>query len=241
MSVKLGVNIDHIATLRQARKASDPDPLSAAKVARSAGADMIVAHLRGDRRHIQEEDLVEIRRQLKAPLHLEMAASKEMVQFALRLKPHSVCIVPESPKEVTTQGGLKIDSDGNKNLHEAIESLKKAGIGVSLFVDPDPIPVRMAFKLGADTVELCTTEFARSSGKLRQKEELERLELAAYLAQELGLEVHAGHDLAYDNALAIAKIPGMECLNIGFSIISRAMFTGLRQAVAEMKAILKKA
>ncbi len=241
MNVKLGVNIDHIATLRQARRASEPDPLAAAKVARSAGADMIVAHLRSDRRHIQEQDLLELKKQLKVPLHLEMAATREMVDFALKLKPHSVCVVPEEPSEVTTTGGLNITNGNLKGLGPVVEKLKAGGLGVSLFVDPDPVPIRNAFKLGADTVELCTTAYARVSGKLQQKAELERLELAAYLAQELGLIIHAGHDLAYHNAAPVAKIAGMDTLNIGYSIVSRAVFTGLRQAVAEMKTILKKA
>jgi pyridoxine 5-phosphate synthase len=238
MSVKLGVNIDHIATLRQARRADEPDPIAAAKVAKTAGADMIVCHLRKDRRHIQEEDLKLLRKQVKAPVHLEIAADEDAVRAAIETKVHSVCIVPEQPGEVTTQGGLRLNGDNSKALESAIEKLKKAGIGISIFVDPEPAAIRAAYKLGADTVELCTSGYAGATGKKAQEEELERLALAGHLAHELGLAFHAGHDLTYDNVGPVAKIPHLEALNIGFSIISRSVFTGLRQAVSEMRGLL---
>lgn len=233
MSIKLGVNIDHVATLRQARKGMDPDPVLAARACWEAGADMIVCHLRGDRRHIQDEDVARLRKQSKLPLHLEMAASSDILKVALRVKPQSVCLVPERAGELTTEGGLKVD--GSKGLSKAIAALKKAGIEVSVFVDPTADAVRAAKKAGADAVELCTTDYANASGVVNVKNELEILQLAAYLAKEMGLVVHAGHALDYHNAKAVAEIPGVEALNIGFAIVSRAMFVGLKNAVAEMK------
>lgn len=238
MSVKLGVNIDHIATLRQARRSVEPDPIAAAKVAKSAGADMIVCHLRKDRRHIQEEDLRLLRRQVKVPVHLEIAADDDAVRAAIEAKVHSVCLVPEEPGEVTTQGGLQLNGGNTKSLESAVEKLKKAGIGISIFIDPEAAAIRTAYKLGADTVELCTSAYAGATGKRAQEEELEKLALAGHLAHELGLAFHAGHDLSYDNVGPVAKIPHLEALNIGFSIVSRSVFTGLRQAVAEMRGLL---
>lgn len=241
MSIKLGVNIDHVATLRQARKEVDPDPLSAAKVCKSAGADLIVAHLRQDRRHIQDEDFVKLRKGGKFNLHLEMANAPEIVRIALKVRPDSVCIVPENQKEVTTQGGLNFHGDSGRSLGRTVERLKKGGMEVSLFVEPNAEGVRMAKSLGADIVELCTSKFANMHGGRRQAAELEQIELAAYLAHELGLTLHAGHGLDYHNAAKVAAIPHMECLNIGFSIISRAVFKGLFAAVTEMKKIVASA
>ncbi|MCX5789802.1 MAG: pyridoxine 5'-phosphate synthase [Elusimicrobia bacterium] len=200
MAVKLGVNIDHVATLRQARKSVDPDPVAAAKVATTSGAEMIVCHLRQDRRHIQDADLFKLRHEVKTQLHLEMADVPEMVAIALKAKPDSVCIVPETAREVTTLGGLNVR--------------------------------------GASQAGLCTTAYAAATGKLRQNAELEKLELAGYLAHELGLELHAGHDLGYHNAAPVARIAHMACLNIGFAIMARALFTGLRPAVSEMHKLI---
>lgn len=239
MSIKLGVNIDHIATLRQARKEVDPDPLAAARVCKTAGADLIVCHLRHDRRHIQDTDLMKLRRDGKFNLHLEMAGTGEMMRIAQKIKPDSVCLVPENPNEVTTQGGLNLRS--SNGLGKTIEKLKKSGIEVSLFVDPSAGAVRMAKALDADTVELCTSNYARVFGGHKQNLELEQLELAAYLAHEIGLEIHAGHGLDYHNAAKVAAIPHMSCLNIGFSIVARAVFTGLRPAVTEMKKLIASA
>ncbi|MBI4386422.1 MAG: pyridoxine 5'-phosphate synthase [Elusimicrobia bacterium] len=239
MSIKLGVNIDHVATLRQARREVEPDPLAAARVCKTAGADLIVTHLRHDRRHIQEADLSRLRKGGKFQLHLEMAASAEMVAIASRLHPDSVCIVPESQDEVTTRGGLDLKkTDPAKSLEKAISRLRRAGMEVSLFIDPEAAGVRLAKNLGADTVELCTSQYARTLGRHRQEFELERLELAGYLAHELRLGLHAGHGLDYHNVAAVARIPHVACLNIGFSIISRALFTGLRAAVGDMKKII---
>jgi pyridoxine 5-phosphate synthase len=234
MAIKLGVNIDHVATLRQARKEMDPDPIGAARVARTAGADSIVAHLRQDRRHIQDKDLFLLRKLFKSGLHLELANTPEMIGIGLKVEPDTICIVPESPDEVTTQGGLNLRKGDMKSLENTILRLKNAGIEVSLFVDPDALSLRTAYNLGADAVELCTSAYAETVGKHKQREEIEKLELAAYLARELKLELHAGHGLDYTNVVPVARIPHMACLNIGFSIIARSMFTGLRQAVAEI-------
>jgi pyridoxine 5-phosphate synthase len=235
-AVKLGVNIDHIATLRQARRDIDPDPAAAATVCRQAGADMIVCHLRQDRRHIQDADLFRLCA-LKGDTHLELAAVPEMLAIALKAKPDSVCLVPESPREVTTQGGLDIRAQA-KAVGRAVERLKKAGIAVSLFVDPEAANVRLAKSLGADMVELCTSAYAEAEGKIRRAAELERLELAGYLADEMGLQLHAGHALDYHNVRPIAEIPHMATLNIGFAVIARSVFVGLKTAVLEMKLLL---
>lgn len=237
--VKLGVNIDHVATLRQARRDVDPDPVSAARVARAAGADLIVCHLRQDRRHIQDKDLHALRKVLKTGLHLEMADRPEMLKVALDVLPDWVCLVPESPTEVTTEGGLDLKGSGAGTLAKTIKRLKDAGVGVSLFVDPEAVPVRMAHNLGADAVELCTSQYAKAIGRHRQHTELEKIELAGYLAHELKLELHAGHALDYANVVPVAQIPHMRCLNIGFAIIARSLFMGLKPAVAEMKRLLQ--
>lgn len=238
MSLKLGVNIDHIATLRQARREVDPDPVVAARVARSAGADLIVTHLRQDRRHIQERDLLALRKLYRSGMHLELAAAPEMIAIGLKIHPDSVCIVPETPEEVTTEGGLRLNGGKHPELEKSIARLRKAGIAVSLFVDPEAVSVRMARNLGADAVELCTDAYAKTIGKHRQAMELERLELAGYLAHELKLELHAGHALDYTNVVPVARIAHMRCLNIGFSIVARSVFTGLKSAVAEMKKLI---
>ncbi|MBI5631542.1 MAG: pyridoxine 5'-phosphate synthase [Elusimicrobia bacterium] len=234
--VKLGVNIDHIATLRQARRDIDPDPVAAALVCLRSGADMIVAHLRQDRRHVQDEDLMKLCR-LKGDIHLELSSVPEMTAIALKAKPDSVCLVPERPREITTEGGLNLEAE-QRRLGKAIAALKKAGIEVSLFIDPEAGSVRAAKKLGADTVELCTTSYCQARGRGKVQDELERLELAGYLAQELGLSLHAGHGLDYHNVEAVARIPHLSALNIGFSIIARAVFVGLKSAVSEMKNLI---
>lgn len=238
MNVKLGVNIDHVATLRQARKDKTLDPVDAARVCLGAGADMIVVHLRHDRRHIQDSDLSRLRNDLKGIVHLEMAATAEMEKIAIGVRPDSVCIVPESKNEITTQGGLKLSGETGR-LGKCISRLVKADIGVSLFVDPDAHSVRTAHKLGAGTVELCTSRYTESRGQKKQSDELERLQLAGFLAKELKLQLHSGHGLDYYNAGAVARIAGMECLNIGYSIICRALFVGLKTAVAEMRKIIQ--
>jgi pyridoxine 5-phosphate synthase len=235
-TVKLGVNIDHIATLRQARRDVDPDPVAAAGVCRQAGAELIVCHLRQDRRHIQDADLFKLC-DLKGETHLELSSAPEMLALALKARPDSVCLVPESPREVTTQGGLNLKAQA-KALGRAVEKLKKADIEVSLFIDPEAASVRLAKSLGADIVELCTSAYAEAPGKNRRSTELERLELAGYLADEMGLGFHAGHGLNYHNVRPVARIPRLGALNIGFSIVARSVFVGLKTAVLEMKLLL---
>ena len=236
--VKLGVNIDHVATLRQARKEKNPDTVEAARVVLSSGGDMVVMHLRQDRRHVQDSDLERVRHQVKGLLHLEMAAVPEMEKLALKLRPDSVCLVPESPKEVTTQGGMKLEGK-NPDLVKTIKSLSDAGIGVSVFADPEPGAIRAAHNMGADSIELCTSKYSEAWGKKLQAKELEKLQLAGFLVKELKMDLHAGHGLDYYNVGPVARIEGMDCLNIGYSIISRAMFVGLKSAVAEMKRLIQ--
>jgi pyridoxine 5-phosphate synthase len=236
--VKLGVNIDHIATLREARKEKNPDTVEAARVVYSSGGDMVVMHLRQDRRHIQDSDLERVRYEVKCMIHLEMAAIPEMEKIALRVRPDSVCLVPESPKEVTTQGGLKLDGK-QAELKRIIKSLSNSGIEVSLFADPEPQAIRAAHNLGADSIELCTSKYSESWGKKLQAKELEKLQLAGFLVKELKMNLHAGHGLDYYNVMPVARIEGMDCLNIGYSIISRGMFVGLKNAVAEMKRLIQ--
>ena len=236
--VKLGVNIDHVATLRQARKEKNPDTVEAARVVLSSGGDMVVMHLRQDRRHVQDSDLDRVRHEVKGLLHLEMAAIPEMEKIALKLRPDSVCLVPESPKEVTTQGDMKLEGK-NPDLVKTIKSLSDAGIGVSVFADPEPGAIRAAHNMGADSIELCTSKYSEAWGKKLQAKELEKLQLAGFLVKELKMDLHAGHGLDYYNVGPVARIEGMDCLNIGYSIISRGMFVGLKSAVAEMKRLIQ--
>ena len=234
--IKLGVNIDHVATLREARREIDPDPVAAASLCRQAGADAVVIHLRQDRRHIKEEDLAKLCRQ-KGETHLEISPVKNMVNAALKHRPASVCLVPENPGEITTGGGLNLKKN-SAGLGRMIASLKRRGIEVSLFIDPEPQSLRSAWALGADAVELCTTSYAQAQGKNSARAELERLELAAHLAHELKLDLQAGHGLDYQNVRPIARIPYMSALNIGFSIVARSVFVGLKNAVLQMKELL---
>lgn len=240
--VKLGVNIDHIATVRQARRAAEPDPVTAAAVCETAGADGITVHLREDRRHIQDKDVELLRKTVKSGLNLEMAAAEDIVRVALNVKPDSVCIVPEKRQELTTEGGLDIVS-AKKDLAGIVERLKSAGIEVSIFVDPDKSQIEAAAGIGADCVELHTGKYADAFGKTRKLAgdalvEYKRLERAGTLAVELELLLNAGHGLDYANVKPVASIPAMNELNIGFSIIARAVFVGLDRAVREMKQLL---
>lgn len=236
--IRLGVNIDHVATLRQARGEKNPDTTEAARVVYSSGGDLVVMHLRQDRRHIQDSDVERVRNEVKGLVHLEMAAVPEMEKFALRVRPDSVCLVPEGPRELTTQGGMKLDGK-RRDLEKLIKNLSSAGIAVSIFADPEPGVIRAAHNLGADSIELCTKKYAESWGKKLQAKELERLQLAGFLVKELKMELHAGHGLDYYNVASVARIEGMDCLNIGFSIISRGMFVGLETAVSEMKRLIQ--
>ncbi|MEE8638740.1 MAG: pyridoxine 5'-phosphate synthase [Candidatus Margulisiibacteriota bacterium] len=235
--IKLGVNIDHIATLREARKEAFPDPVSAAREAMVGGADGIVCHLREDRRHIQDRDVFKLRK-LKTRLDLEMAATPEMLKFALRVKPDMVTLVPEKREEVTTEGGLDVVKH-RKKLKPIIDKLRKTGILVSLFIDPEKKQLMESAALLADFVELHTGKYARTSyvkgRKLTIKRELEKIRILTQQARLIGLRVNAGHGLDYNNVMEICKIPGIEELNIGFSIVARAFFVGMKKAVAEMR------
>ena len=229
----LGVNIDHVATLRQARGTPYPRPFEAALMAEQAGADSITVHLREDRRHIQDDDLVEIKKVMHTHMNLEMAVTEEMIGIAGRIRPSDCCLVPESREELTTEGGLDVISQQDK-VQDACTRLAELDIRVSLFVDPDPAQLDAAVAVGAPVVELHTGSYADAVGD-EQRKELERVVTAAEHAHNIGLTVHAGHGLHYGNVDAIAVIDSIVELNIGHAIISRAIFDGLATAVSEMK------
>ncbi|NUN63913.1 pyridoxine 5'-phosphate synthase [Pseudanabaena biceps] len=233
----LGVNIDHIATLRQARRGKDPDPIAAAIIAELAGADGITVHLREDRRHIQERDVRLLRQTIQSRLNLEMAATPEMVAIALDVKPDYITLVPERREEITTEGGLNVKAQGDR-LSKFVNQLQGAGIPVSLFVDPEAVQIQACAKTGAKFIELHTGTYANAKNEVELKLELEKLTTSGALAIELGLRLNSGHGLTYRNTRAIAQIEGMEELNIGHSIISRAVLVGLDQAIREMKALI---
>ncbi len=235
-SIKLGVNIDHVATLRQARGGNSPDLIAAAIETQRGGADGITVHLREDRRHIQDADLPKLIRVLKVPLNLEMALHPEIIRIALALGPEKVCLVPEKRQELTTEGGL--DALGKRNLlKQAVPKFIRKRIEVSLFIDPNLKQVRVAKEVGAKAVEFHTGAYANASSRGKKKE-LSRLWAAAAEAHRLGLKIHAGHGLDYKNLDPIKKLPHLREVNIGHSIIARAVFVGLREAVKEMKEIL---
>lgn len=230
--VRLGVNIDHVATLRNARGGSHPDPLAAAQAALEAGADGITLHLREDRRHIRDDDLRRIRAALSAPINLEMAATEEMVRMAIETAPHAVCIVPERREEVTTEGGLDA-AGGRAALAPLVARLRDAGIRVSLFIDPAPDQLEAASALGAPVVELHTGAYAAGGTG-----ELERLRTAAAMTARLGLECHAGHGLTYGNVGAVAALPEIVELNIGHFLIGEALLVGLGASVKHMQSLI---
>jgi pyridoxine 5-phosphate synthase len=233
--IRLGVNVDHVATVRNARGGAHPDPLAAAEAAAQAGADGITIHLREDRRHIRDDDVRNIRNALSVPLNLEMAATPEMVAIAHTIRPHACCLVPERRAEVTTEGGL--DAAGQMHaLRPVIASLTEAGIRVSLFIDPDTSQLRAAAELGAPVVELHTGAYAEGRAG-----ELNRLRDAAALASSLGLECHAGHGLTFHNVHMVAAIPDVVELNIGHFLIGQAILDGLPAAVARMKELMRQA
>lgn len=235
--LKLGVNIDHVATLRQARGGEVPDPLGAARAAQKGGADGITLHLREDRRHIQNHDLRRIKRSIRLPLNLEMALHPEIVEIALQVRPEKVCLVPEKRQELTTEGGL--DAFQKKSLlRRVIPRFLKKKIEVSLFIDPEVRQVRTAKVVGAKTVEFHTGSFANARGKKKLKE-LDRLEIAAREAHRLGLQVNAGHGLDYENIRTVRKLPFLHEVNIGHAIVARSVFVGMEKAVREMKRKLK--
>jgi pyridoxine 5-phosphate synthase len=235
--IQLGVNIDHVATLRQARGTRYPDPVQAAIDAEQSGADGITLHLREDRRHIQERDVELIKQVLQTRMNFEMASLEEMVNYALDIKPEHCCLVPERRQELTTEGGLDVVSR-QKELVQTCARLKDADIQVSLFIDPDPDQVAAAAESGAPVVEIHTGSFADAVGEESRASELVRVKAAVKQGLDLGLQVNAGHGLNYHNVQDVAAIPGITELNIGHAIIARAVFTGLQDAVREMKSLM---
>jgi pyridoxine 5-phosphate synthase len=238
-SIALGVNIDHVATLRQARRARYPDPLFAALLAEEAGADSITLHLREDRRHIQDRDVTAMREALQTRMNLEMAVTDEMVRIAQNVQPQDVCLVPESRQEITTEGGLNVSAQGAR-LKDAVAALSSAAIRVSLFIDPEEAQIESARRAGAPVIELHTGAYAEATGGARARE-FERLRRAAKFAASLGLTVNAGHGLNYHNVEPIAAIPEIIELNIGHSIVARAIIDGLAKAVRDMKELMCRA
>jgi pyridoxine 5-phosphate synthase len=237
--LRLGVNIDHVATIRNARGGEHPDPVRAAFAAAKAGADGITAHLREDRRHITDQDIARLKERLTIPLNLEMAATEEMLEIALRHRPHAACIVPEKREERTTEGGL--DAAGQHNhLAPFVARLCEANIRVSLFIEPDPRQVDAAIRLRAPVVEFHTGRYAHLDGEARAVE-LRRIADAAALAVKNGIEPHAGHGLTFDNVAPVAAIPQLKELNIGHFLVGEAIFTGLDASVARMRALMDEA
>ena len=238
--LRLGVNIDHVATIRNARGGDHPDPVRAALLAADAGADGITAHLREDRRHISDEDIARLRASVNLPLNLEMAATEEMLAIALRHLPNAACLVPERRQELTTEGGLNI-SKNRKFLCNFVETLKAAGIRVSLFIDPSGKQIEAAADIGADIVELHTGQYceaATGTDKNVVKTQLDRIRDGAILADRLGLEVHAGHGLTYATVAPVAALPEIVELNIGHFLIGEAIFDGLENAVTRMRELM---
>ena len=237
--IALGVNIDHVATLRQARRGRYPDPLHAALIAEEAGADSITLHLREDRRHIQERDVTSLREALQTRMNLEMAVTDEMIRIAQKVLPQDCCLVPESRQEITTEGGLNV-LEHSARIGDAVKALGASGVRVSLFIDPDLEQIEAAQRGGAPVIELHTGAYAESTGAARARE-FERLCAAAKFAARLGLIVNAGHGLNYHNVEPIAAIPEIVELNIGHAIVSRAVVDGLAKAVRDMKELMRAA
>jgi pyridoxine 5-phosphate synthase len=235
--IELGVNIDHVATLRQARRTYEPDPVWAAVEAELGGADGITVHLREDRRHINDRDVQVLRQTVQCKLNLEMSLFPEIVEIATRVVPAQATLVPERRQEVTTEGGLDLSRESDR-IAGVVNRLKTLGVFVSAFIDPDLAQIDLAAKLGFDAVELHTGEYANARDDMAVTEQLHRLEQGGQWVRERGMRLHAGHGLNYRNVLAVARIPLMAELNIGHAIVSRAVFVGLRQAVREMKELM---
>ena len=239
LPILLGVNIDHIATLRQVRGTPYPEPVEAALLAEKAGADGITAHLREDRRHIQDRDLRLLREMIHTRLNMEMAVTDEMITIASRIRPDACCLVPEKREELTTEGGLDVRGQFDR-VKTACAALAGVGIEVSLFIDPDPAQVEAAHKAGAPVIELHTGSYAEAGAESRERE-LRQIKHAAQLASDLGMQVNAGHGIHYHNVEAIARIPQIVELNIGHAIVARAVLTGWVEAVREMKRLMREA
>lgn len=239
-SLRLGVNIDHVATIRNARGGKHPDPVRAATLAADSGADGITAHLREDRRHISDDDIDRLMDAIDLPLNLEMAATPEMVEVALRHKPHAVCIVPERREERTTEGGLDVFG-GQLSLRPLIGALNEAGIRVSLFIEPDPRQIDAARAVGAPVIELHTGAYCDAAFGPHRERELARVIAAAAHAERVGLECHAGHGLSFETVLPIAQIPSIVELNIGHFLIGEAIFIGLEDSIRQMRQLMTQA
>ncbi|MGC6454704.1 MAG: pyridoxine 5'-phosphate synthase [Candidatus Puniceispirillaceae bacterium] len=237
-ALRLGVNIDHVATVRNARGGSHPDPVRAAIAAEAAGADGITAHLREDRRHIRDADMFAIKEAISVPLNFEMAATADMLEIALQVRPNAACIVPERREEVTTEGGLAVAGRENE-LRPIFNTIREAGIRLSLFIEASEVEIRAAAQIGADIIELHTGRYCHDAEN--RPAELARIANAAELAEELGVECHAGHGLDYDTVGPIAAIPQMQELNIGHFLMGEAMFTGMEAAITKMRFCMQKA
>ncbi len=238
--IKLGVNIDHVATLRQARGTRYPDPVQAAIEAEQAGADAVTLHLREDRRHIQERDVELLKSVLQTRMNLEMAVTADMVDYAIRIRPEECCLVPERRQELTTEGGLDV-VNYSRNITNACARLQQAGVRVSLFVDADPDQIAAAAATGAPVIEIHTGRYADAPTAEERGQELGRIELAVQQGLSLGLQVNAGHGLNYHNVQPVAALSGVAELNIGHALVARAVFSGFREAVAEMKRLMREA
>jgi pyridoxine 5-phosphate synthase len=239
--MRLYINVDHVATVRQARGTDEPDPVRAAVLAELGGADGITVHLREDRRHIQDRDVELLLGTARTPVNLELTVDEEVLRLAERWKPHQATFVPEKRQEVTTEGGLNVGPASADRLREALERLHALGIRTSLFIDPDLDSVRRSADLGPTAIELHTGEYANANSAAERIEQVTRLEAATDLARGLGLAVHAGHGLTYENVIPVAAIPGCEELNIGHSVISRSVLTGIERAVRDMKELILRA
>ena len=239
--MRLGINVDHVATVREARQTDEPDPVRAAVLAELGGADLVTVHLREDRRHIQERDVELLLRTVRTELNLELAADEEVVSLAEGWAPAQATLVPERRQEVTTEGGLALAGEARGRIENAVARLQAAGIRTALFVDPDADAVEGAAEIGADAVELHTGEYANAVGRDAASAELDRLRRAARRVRDAGLDAHAGHGLTYENVEPVAAVPELEELNIGHSVVSRSVFVGMQRAVREMKELLERA
>jgi pyridoxine 5-phosphate synthase len=237
--MKLGVNVDHVATLRQARLGKEPDPVAAALLCERSGADSIVAHLREDRRHIQDKDVHRLKEAVKTKFNLEMSIADDIVKIACKVKPHQATLVPEKRRELTTEGGLDVAGNLEK-IRRTIGILRKYDIGVSLFIDPEKKQIDAAHKAGADRIELHTGRYADAGSRKQQAHFLNEIRESAYHGRERGMRVFAGHGLDYKNTSGIVRIPEIEELNIGYSIVCRAVIVGLEAAVREMKELISR-